>query len=222
MSFEQKALAHSLIAHSSSLVFMRLFIALDIDDAIRERIARFVDGVRNFAPDARWMKPESLHVTLKFIGEQPDAAVENVKKELATISTGTTEIKFSGYGFFPTATSPRVFWIGMEAGPALAKLAAAIDNKMASLGIAKEDRAFSPHLTLARGAGGSGSPRWRKGDGPNRPFSNLQEKLSALPAPEFGTMTPREFFLYQSQLSPKGSKYTKLARFELQLDACTN
>jgi len=194
---------------------MRLFIALDIDDAIREQIARFVDGVRNFAPDARWMKPESLHVTLKFIGEQPDAAVEKIKKELASVSAGTTEIKFSGHGFFPTAKSARVFWIGLEAGPQLAALAAVIDDKMASLGMAKEDRAFSPHLTLARG-GRSGSPRWRKGDGPNRVFQHLQEKLAALPAPEFGTMTPREFFLYQSQLSPKGSKYTKLAKFALQ------
>jgi 2'-5' RNA ligase len=103
----------------------------------------------------------------------------------------------------------------MEAGPQLTALAAVIDNQMASLGIAKEDRAFSPHLTLARG-GGSGSPRWRKGDGPKRVFQHLQEKLAALPAPEFGTMTPRTFFLYQSQLSPKGSKYTKLAKFALQ------
>ena len=62
---------------------MRLFIALDIDDAIRERIARFVEGVRNFAPDARWVKPESLHVTLKFIGEQPDAAVDQIKQALS-------------------------------------------------------------------------------------------------------------------------------------------
>jgi len=52
--------------------FMRLFIALDLDNPIRERISRFVEGVQNFAPDARWVKPESLHVTLKFIGEQPD------------------------------------------------------------------------------------------------------------------------------------------------------
>jgi 2'-5' RNA ligase len=194
---------------------MRLFIALDIDDAIRERIARFVDGVRNFAPDARWMKPESLHVTLKFIGEQPDAAVEKIRKELASVSADPTEIKFSGFGFFPTANSARVFWIGMEAGPQLTALAAVIDDQMASLGIAKEDRSFSPHLTLARG-GGSGSPRWRKGDGPKRIFQHLQEMLAALPAPEFGTMTPRAFFLYQSQLSPKGSKYTKLAKFALQ------
>ena len=62
---------------------MRLFIALDIDDAIRERIARFMDGVRGFAPDARWMHPESLHVTLKFIGEQPESAVDPIKHALA-------------------------------------------------------------------------------------------------------------------------------------------
>jgi 2'-5' RNA ligase len=194
---------------------MRLFIALDIDDAIRERLARFVDGVRNFAPDGRWVKPESLHVTLKFIGEQPDAAVGKIKEALGTVAAVTTEINFRGYGFFPTAKSARVFWIGMEAGAALAALAAAIDDKTAGLGIPKEDRAFSPHLTLARAAGGSGSPRRQRRDRPNRAFSYLQEKLSALPSPEFGTMTPREFFLYRSQLSPKGSKYTKLERFKL-------
>ena len=195
---------------------MRLFIALDIDDAIRERIARFVEGVQGFAPDARWVKPESMHITLKFIGEQPEPGAEQIKLALQTVSASATEIQFRGYGFFPTAKSARVFWAGMEVGPPLAALASVIDEKMAALGIPKEDRAFSPHLTLARGSGGSGSPRWRKGDGPNRTFVRLQEKLTSLPSPEFGTMTPREFFLYQSQLSPKGSKYTKLHRFALE------
>ena len=195
---------------------MRLFIALDIDEAIRERITRFVEGVAGFAPDARWMKPESLHVTLKFIGEQPGAAVERIKNALGTIAIEPAEIHFRGYGFFPTAKSPRVFWIGIDAGPQLATLAAAIDEQTATLGIPKEDRAFSPHLTLARGRGGSGSPRRLKADAPNRIFQRLQEKLSTRSAPEFGTMTPREFFLYQSHLSPKGSKYTKLARFDLK------
>ena len=195
---------------------MRLFIALDIDDAIRERITRFTDAVSNFAPDARWAKPESLHVTLKFIGEQPESTLDQLKNSLATIKADIAEIKFRGYGFFPTAKSARVFWIGMETGPQLAQLAAAIDDKTASLGIPKEDRVFSPHLTLARGSGASGSPRRSKADGPNRIFQRLQEKLAPLSQPEFGTMTPREFFLYQSQLSPKGSKYTKLERFELK------
>jgi 2'-5' RNA ligase len=104
----------------------------------------------------------------------------------------------------------------MEATPQLAALAAAIDDKMPALGISKEDRAFSPHLTLARGAGASGSPRRTNKDGPNRTFQRLQEKLSELPTPDFGTMTPHSFILYQSQLSPKGSKYTKLAAFDLK------
>ncbi len=194
---------------------MRLFIALDIDDAIRERIARFMEGVRGFAPDARWVNPESLHVTLKFIGEQPESAVEPIKQTLKSVRAATMEIQFRGYGFFPTVKSARVFWIGIDAAPQMAPLAAAIDEKIASLEIPREERAFSPHLTLARGGGGSGSPRWRKGDAPNSNFQHLQAKLAAFPTPEFGTMTAREFFLYQSQLSPKGSKYTKLAGFKI-------
>jgi RNA 2',3'-cyclic 3'-phosphodiesterase len=195
---------------------MRLFIALDINEAIRERISRFEQGVTGFAPDARWQKPESLHVTLKFIGEQSESAVERIKQALSTIRASAIEINIRGHGFFPTAKSARVFWIGIESGPQLATLAVAIDEKMSQLGIPKEDRAFSPHLTLARGAGRSASPRRTKTDGPNRVFQRLQEKLAALPTPEFGTMTAREFFLYQSQLSPKGSKYTKQARFDLK------
>jgi RNA 2',3'-cyclic 3'-phosphodiesterase len=195
---------------------MRLFVALDIDGAIRERMARFVEGVGGFAPDARWVKAESLHVTLKFIGEQQDEMVAQIKQALASVSGSAVQVQFRGYGFFPTAKSARVFWIGMEAGPELAALAGAVDDTMAALGIPKETRVFSPHLTLARGAGGSGSPRWRKGDGQNHSFQRLQEKLAALPAPEFGTMTAREFFLYQSKLSPKGSTYTKLERFALR------
>lgn len=194
---------------------MRLFVALDIDDGIGERIVRFAEGVQGFAPHARWVKAESLHVTLKFIGEKPDGAIEKIQESLATVNAGPSEIRFRGFGFFPTAKAARVFWIGMEAGPQLGALAAAIDEKMAALGIAKEERAFSPHLTLARGAGGSGSPRRGKEDGPNRIFQRLQQELRALPKPEFGAMTTREFFLYQSRLSPKGSTYTKLARFGL-------
>jgi len=195
---------------------MRIFVALDIDAGIREHISRFIEGVSGFAPDARWVRPESLHVTLKFIGEKSEAAVEEIKKELGSVQASPVELQSRGYGFFPGAKAPRVFWIGIEAGPELASLAATIDERMAALGIPKEEHAFRPHLTLARGKGGSGSPKLQKGDGPTRSFQRLQEKLSAMPSPEFGTMTTRNFFLYQSQLSPKGSKYTKLAGFELK------
>jgi RNA 2',3'-cyclic 3'-phosphodiesterase len=194
---------------------MRLFVALDLDDSIRSRIARFLDGVREFAPDARWVRPESLHVTLKFIGEKSEDEVEKIKRALATISADTFEMNFRGYGFFPGARSPRVFWVESDGGSKLTSLAASVDEALVQLGIPKEEHAFNAHLTLARGGGGSGSPRKRKGDSANRGFQHLQEKLAALPAPEFGTMTAREFFLYQSRLSPGGSKYTKLAGFVL-------
>ncbi len=195
---------------------MRLFVALDIDDAVRSRIARFVDGVRGFAPDARWARPESLHVTLKFIGEKSEEEVEKIKQALETMVADSFEMSFRGYGFFPGARSARVFWVGIEAGSKLTSLAALVDERLASLDIPKEEHAFSPHLTLARGGKGSGSPRLQEGDHLNRSFQRLQEKLAALPAPEFGALTVREFFLYRSQLSPGGSKYTKLAGFGLR------
>jgi 2'-5' RNA ligase len=193
---------------------MRVFVALDIDDAIRGRLQLFLDGVRGFAPDARWVRPESMHVTLKFIGEKSVEAVEEIKQALARIQGGVMQISFRGYGFFPTSRAPRVFWVGIEAGPELATLAKSVDEAAAGLGVPKEEHAFSPHLTLAR-RGRSGAPGWRKGDVPNQSFQRLQEKLVAMPPPEFGTMTAREFFLYESQLGRGGSRYTKIARFGL-------
>lgn len=195
---------------------MRVFIALDIDDAIRQRIQRFLEGVSGFAPDARWVRPESLHVTLKFIGEKPIEKVEEIKRALSGIPAEPVEIAIRGYGFFPTAKAARVFWIGIESGPQLASLAKAVDEATSALGIPKEDHPFAPHLTLARGGGRSGPPRWSKGDTPNKNFQRLQEKLVGLPTPDFGTMAAHEFFLYQSQLSQGGSRYTKIASFALQ------
>jgi RNA 2',3'-cyclic 3'-phosphodiesterase len=194
---------------------MRIFIALDIEDAIRARIGRFMEGVREFAPDAHWVKPESLHVTLKFLGEKPTETVAQVKKALAAVKGEPVAMSFRGHGFFPTAKSARVFWVGIESGSALAFLASAVDDVTAGLGIPKEERAFNPHLTLARG--GSGSSHWRKREVPNKSFQRLQEKLSGLSLPDFGTMTAREFFLYQSQLLRGGSRYTKIGRFSLNI-----
>ena len=194
---------------------MRVFIALDIDEGIRERIQRFVEGVSGFASEARWVRRESMHVTLKFIGEQPAESVEEIKRAISAVHMEAFEIKFRGYGFFPTARSARVFWVGIESGPHLVKLATAVDEATSALGTPKEDHAYSPHLTLARGGGGSGAPNRQKQDRANRSFQKLQEKLAAMLTPEFGTMTAREFFLYQSQIMRGGARYTKIERFGL-------
>jgi RNA 2',3'-cyclic 3'-phosphodiesterase len=194
---------------------MRIFIALDIPTEIRQRIERFVEGVYNFAPGARWVRPESLHVTLKFIGEKNSESVEQVKEALAPIKSSSFDLSFRGCGFFPTVKAARVFWIGIESKPELTALAQRVDEATAALGIAKEEHPFTPHLTLARSGRSSGAPNWQKADGPNRSFQKLQEKLAALPSPEFGTMTAREFFLYESRLMRGGSLYTKIAQFAL-------
>jgi 2'-5' RNA ligase len=194
---------------------MRIFIGIDLDAEVRARISRFLEGVQGFAPEARWVRPESLHITLKFIGEQTPEQVEAITERLGRVEGSAFEINVSGYGFFPTAKAPRVFWIGIRAGPELATLAERVDLAVAELGIAREDRAYSPHLTLARAGGRSGSPKWRKGDRPNAVFAVLDKRLAAIGELDFGSMTAREFVLYQSQLSALGSKYTKLQRFPL-------
>jgi RNA 2',3'-cyclic 3'-phosphodiesterase len=189
---------------------MRIFVALDIDDGIRTRIELFMAGVRSFAPDARWVGPESLHVTLKFMGNKSAEQVEEIKRALTRIPACAPEISFRGYGFFPTSKAPRVFWVGVAGNRQLAALAKSVDEATAALGFTQEEQAFAPHLTLAR-RGGSGAPRWRKGDVPHSSFQRLQEKLAALPALDFGTMTAREFFLFESHLGRGGSRYTKIA-----------
>jgi RNA 2',3'-cyclic 3'-phosphodiesterase len=195
---------------------MRIFIGIDLEPEVRARISRFIDGVQGFAPDARWVRPESLHITLKFIGEQKPEQVDAITERLRRVEAGGFEIRCVGYGFFPTAKAPRVFWIGIHAGPQLAGLAETIDMATAELGIQSENRPYSPHLTLARAGGTSGAPKQQKGDGPNTIFAVLDKRLAAIGELDFGTMTAREFILYQSQLSPTGSKYTKLQCFPLQ------
>ncbi len=193
---------------------MRVFVGLDIDPDIRQRMTRYLEGVHGFAPEARWVKPESFHVTLKFIGEQKDELVEEIKRELATVRALPLEISFRGNGFFPNARSPRVFWLGIEGGEQLRQLAKAVDQAVARTGVLRETNAYQPHLTLARS--GSGRPQPMPGDGPSPPLRRLGEKLEGKPAPDFGTMTAREFFLYESKLSPGGAKYSQIARFPLK------
>ncbi len=190
---------------------MRLFVAIDLEEPIRQKIVRFMEGVAGFAPGVRWTKLESLHLTLKFIGEFPDANLNDMKAALAKVRSEPFDISFSGTGFFPTAKSARVFWVGVHADERLQRLASAMDEALAKLGIEREARAYTPHLTLARA--GSARPTHNKEDKPNSRFEKLRARLEKMSPPEFGTITAREFYLYQSKLSPKGSEYIRLERF---------
>jgi len=190
---------------------VRLFVGLDIPEQIRAAVTSYIEECRRVAPEARWVKPESLHITLKFIGETQK--VDEIKDVLAQVTAHPFEIELGGTGFF-TPGSPRVFWVGIKASDALPELAHRIDEATARVGIPREEHPFRPHLTLARV--GSGRPQGTKRDRSRPKMYNLRDKIGQSSATDFGTMTAQEFFLYQSKLSPAGAKYTKLARFALE------
>jgi 2'-5' RNA ligase len=191
---------------------MRLFVALDIEHDLRQRIAQFRDQMRALAPGVRWVGPETFHITLQFLGETPK--LEQIKSALATVKGVPVTLAFRGTGFFPTPQRARVFWIGIEADERLQSLVNSIGNSLAPLGFKREQEAFHPHLTLARA--GSGRPHSRPGDRPPPGLQQVRSQLESLPRPEFGTMTAHEFILYQSTLSPSGSRYTRLAQYPLR------
>jgi 2'-5' RNA ligase len=179
---------------------MRIFIALDIPAEIRGCLAEYMERARSYAPDARWARVEGLHVTLKFVGEVSEELVEKMKSALVQVKAPSFQVKFEGVGFFPNAKSPRVFWAGVDGGEALPRLASAVNTALEKLDIAKEEKTYHPHLTLARAS--------------THPLRELAPLLNG-PTAQFGTMTAREFFMYQSKPQRGGSKYTKLERFAL-------
>lgn len=192
---------------------MRLFVGIDIDEAIRQRIVSFVQSVREAAPKARWVKPDTFHVTLKFLGETTKD--REVIAPLHGVHLPGPQIRFCGTGFFPNPRSARVFWIGIEADERLPSLAAAVDEAVANAGFEREAQRYKPHLTLARGGSrASGNPHQRA-PASGTMFGTLQERLKSTPELDFGTMQAQEFCLYESKLSPAGARYIKVARFPL-------
>jgi 2'-5' RNA ligase len=180
---------------------MRLFVAFDIPEEARASLAALTAKLRPICQNARWVRIEGLHVTLKFIGETPSEKVAEIKTALASIpARAPIPMNFRGLGFFPNERRPRVLWAGVVAGPDLASLAAAVETALAALGIPREERTFSPHLTLAR----FDTPRGLD------PLHAAVENARLL---EFGATTAQEFHLYQSVLKSGGAEYTRQATF---------
>lgn len=182
---------------------MRVFVALDIPEAVRAALAGLVARLQPTCRGARWVRVAGLHVTLKFIGEISAEKVARVRAALGTIrGTGPVEMQFRNVGFFPNARHPRVFWTGIEAGPELVGLATQIEAVLEPLDIPRESRAFKPHLTLARFKSEDGLPQ-------------LRDELAKMSALEFGSARATEFHLYESKLRREGAEYTRLASFPL-------
>jgi 2'-5' RNA ligase len=180
---------------------MRLFTALDLPPEILQNLEGFLARLR---PTARinWSPVSNLHITTKFIGEWPEEKLNALTAALSAIPPrDAIPVHIRKVGFFPNPHSPRNFWCGIEAA-GLAEIAADTDRATASLGIASDKRAYSPHLTLARIK-------------ERIDLQPLREAIAAFPSLEFGRFDAGSFFLYRSQLRPTGSVYTKLAEFTL-------
>lgn len=180
---------------------MRLFVALDIPEETRNALRELVAKFASVARGARWVRPEGVHLTLKFIGWIANAKVPEIEKRLARVRPhARVHVAFRNFGFFPNEKRPRVFWVGVEAGQELAALAAKIETELEPLGVPKEGREFTPHLTLAR---------FKTNEG----LAEMRSMLASLPSPDFGSMEATEFQLYESVLKSGGARYTKLASY---------
>ena len=179
---------------------MRLFVAVELPDAARAVLARGVAHLKRDQPDARWVRPESLHLTLKFIGEQELGCAETLAGSMpaALASCAPVAVRLGGGGFFPHRHRARVAWVGIAA-PGLAKWAQAIDEATAALGVAREVRPWSPHLTLAR---------------IERPWGEqaTEHFIVAIGKWRFEPFIASEAVVFSSELRPSGAVHTPLCR----------
>jgi RNA 2',3'-cyclic 3'-phosphodiesterase len=182
---------------------MRLFVALDLPDEVRGKLADAIHACKHSAPQgARWVRPEGVHITLKFIGHIEDARLAEFLGALANVrSDSPIELDVRGIGFFPNAKRPRVMWCGIMASPNLQQLAEKVESALEPLGVARESREFTPHLTLARI---NATPRQ---------IAPLLAAAEGFAEREFGTMLATEFYLYESILQRGGAVYRKVETF---------
>jgi len=182
-----------------------MFIAVAVDEAIVARVTAVQQVLRRAAPRVSWVKPAGMHLTLKFLGDVPEAGVPPLGDALraAVAPHVPFRLALAGTGAFPDWRRPRVVWAGVADGAEpLAALAASVEHALAPLGLPPERRPFSPHLTLGR---------IKEPDG----LDALLRLAQAHGRDDFGAMTVREVTLYRSDLSPQGATYTPCARAPL-------
>jgi RNA 2',3'-cyclic 3'-phosphodiesterase len=188
---------------------MRLFVALEIPEAVRGNFAAAQKHVQKkvqkdllaAGTELRWVRPENFHVTLKFIGQASREELAAIIEELRGVRPdGAVKANFCGLGYASNAKRGGVLWATMEASNFLKMLAAQIDRRLGRLGIAVEKRVFLPHLTLARCK-------------QNGAVAAIRAAVREYEGYEFGSMLWEEFHLMESRLGAGGSQYSALASF---------
>jgi RNA 2',3'-cyclic 3'-phosphodiesterase len=180
---------------------VRLFVALDLPEAVRHALAELIANLKPKSRGARWVQPENLHITLKFIGHVGNEKLSPIQSALSSIHAAQpVELHFRGMGFFPNERRPRAFWCGVAASPNLPELAADINRSLVPLGIEAETRPFTPHLTLAR---------FKSDEG----VREMVHAANDMKSTDFGAATETNFHLYESLLKSTGAQYNRVASF---------
>ena len=191
-------------------MMLRTFIAVEIPSGIQTAIANSTISLKNELAKklVRWVAPQNVHLTLKFLGDVSSTTIEHLAETLKreAASHATFSMCVGGLGAFPTPRRVRVIWVGLEAPPALEALRRGVETAAAQLGYAPEERPFSPHLTIGR-------------VGQTASASDLQRIRSALEATKvgvLGTIRVDAVHIFKSDLQPGGSVYTHLYALPLK------
>ena len=180
---------------------VRLFVALNLPDDVRTRIAReVIDPLRSRVRGVRWVRDDMLHATLAFLGERNEAEAREahaVVREVAG-SRGPIQVTLSGLGAFPNAEKPRVVWLGLADPNPVRELHRVFERERARLGVPAEGRAYHPHVTLGRVA-------------PGGEAAVSEDLPAALASVKFeATVTLASLDLMRSELSAAGPRYATL------------
>lgn len=182
---------------------MRLFTAIDLPSDVLVRLERLISAFRSEAL-IKWTPVDNLHITTKFIGEWAESRLGELHDALSSLLPREPfEVELKNLGWFPNERSPRVLWVGATAADKLSHLAEAIDERLVSLGIPREDRPFTPHLTIAR----IKNPV---------PLRRLRQKVEAMQPTSFGKFPVSHFSLYRSQPGSNASIYFKLREYRFE------
>jgi RNA 2',3'-cyclic 3'-phosphodiesterase len=182
---------------------MRLFTAIDLPPEIAYRLERLLMMLR---PEAliKWSPLDNLHITTKFIGEWPESRLDELHEALASLGPREPfEISIQDLGWFPNDRSPRVLWAGVHAGDELRALVHETQEALAKRGIARDDREFSPHLTLAR----IKNPV---------PLQGLRRSVAELQPAALGSFRASHFALFRSEPGSNASIYRKLREYKFE------
>ncbi|MGH7930446.1 MAG: RNA 2',3'-cyclic phosphodiesterase [Candidatus Binatia bacterium] len=187
---------------------IRAFIAVEIDPAVLQCIVQATDELRPKISDIRWAPQANCHLTLKFLGAIDEGQIDNIGAvlERALSPFPRCIINAKGLGVFPDVKRPRILWVGIEGKP-LASLAERVETALAPLGFEKEQRTFTPHLTIGR---------WRAF---KRSARDLRDVLEKWKEHDFGGSTVCEVKLFQSILNPRGAEYRCLKTARLNRDS---